>query len=93
MHSFIHYFSYDAEFMARRDQQQQQQQQRKFKHGLSRSRDNFDLGEPFLKPISQHIAYVIPCLLYYYRIPQLVPSSGASHLVAAGDRTGTGQIL
>ncbi|XP_032309547.1 protein disabled isoform X6 [Drosophila ananassae] len=39
-------YDYDAEFMARRDQQQQQQQQRKFKHGLSRSRDNFDLDSP-----------------------------------------------
>ncbi|XP_070070610.1 protein disabled isoform X3 [Drosophila takahashii] len=39
-------YDYDAEFMARRDQQQQQQQQRKFKHGLSRSRDNFDLESP-----------------------------------------------
>ncbi|XP_017087568.2 protein disabled isoform X5 [Drosophila bipectinata] len=38
-------YDYDAEFMARRDQQQQQQQ-RKFKHGLSRSRDNFDLDSP-----------------------------------------------
>ncbi|KAH8296214.1 hypothetical protein KR054_003120 [Drosophila jambulina] len=41
-------YDYDAEFMARRDQQQQQQQQqqRKFKHGLSRSRDNFELDSP-----------------------------------------------
>ncbi|XP_020807528.1 protein disabled isoform X5 [Drosophila serrata] len=38
-------YNYDAEFMARRDQQQQQQQ-RKFKHGLSRSRDNFELDSP-----------------------------------------------
>ncbi|XP_017080974.1 protein disabled isoform X2 [Drosophila eugracilis] len=37
-------YDYDAEFIARRDQQQQQQ--RKFKHGLSRSRDNFDLESP-----------------------------------------------
>ncbi|XP_039229512.1 protein disabled isoform X5 [Drosophila yakuba] len=39
-------YEYDAEFVARRDQQQHQQQQRKFKHGLSRSRDNFELESP-----------------------------------------------
>ncbi|XP_043862180.1 protein disabled isoform X4 [Drosophila santomea] len=39
-------YEYDAEFVARRDQQQHQQQQRKFKQGLSRSRDNFELESP-----------------------------------------------
>ncbi|XP_034136249.1 protein disabled-like isoform X3 [Drosophila guanche] len=36
-------YDYDAELMARREREQQQ---RKFKHGLSRSRDNFDLDSP-----------------------------------------------
>ncbi|XP_026833283.1 protein disabled isoform X4 [Drosophila erecta] len=39
-------YEYDAEFVARRDQQPHPQQQRKFKHGLSRSRDNFELESP-----------------------------------------------
>lgn len=34
--------SYDAEFCARREREQTQ---RKFKQGLSRSRDNFELGK------------------------------------------------
>ncbi|EDW33731.1 GL13283 [Drosophila persimilis] len=37
-------YDYDAELMARREREQLQQ--RKFKHGLSRSRDNFDLDSP-----------------------------------------------
>ncbi|XP_070064824.1 protein disabled [Drosophila virilis] len=36
-------YDYDAEFCARRDREQTQ---RKFKHGLSRSRDNFELDSP-----------------------------------------------
>lgn len=36
-------FSYDAEFCARRDREQSQRS--KFKQGLSRSRDNFELGK------------------------------------------------
>ncbi|XP_060652895.1 protein disabled [Drosophila nasuta] len=36
-------YDYDAEFCARRDREQPQ---RKFKQGLSRSRDNFDLDSP-----------------------------------------------